>query len=114
MHVRVCIIQPGWPQLNVFCSLVGVSTPDPVPRAADADDGRQGALPPGGALVRRQGQQPQPAEGEAGGEDLRAVQTDGKPDAKKVRFFCSKFLLRRQKSPRSHGLVVRVVTCEAR
>jgi len=40
----------------------------------------------GGALVCRQGEQPEQTKGETGGEDFRTVQKDGKPDTKEVSF----------------------------
>ncbi len=40
----------------------------------------------GGALVCRQGEQPEQTKGETGGEDFRTVQKDGKPDTKEVSY----------------------------
>ena len=53
-----------------FNLLSGVSASDTVPRVADADHGRQGALSPGGEVLRRQSQHFEPTEGKVGREDF--------------------------------------------
>ena len=58
-------------------SLSGVHTAHAVPRPADSDPGRQGALSRGGKGLHRQDEQFVPAKGEVGGKDHGAVQEDG-------------------------------------